>query len=27
MLHDLLNTTLFPIDEAGHLFISPAIVN
>jgi protein-tyrosine phosphatase len=27
MLHDLLNTTLFPIDEAGRLFISPAIVN
>lgn len=26
MLDDLLTTTLFPIDDAGRLFISPAIV-
>jgi len=26
MLDDLLTTTLFPIDDDGHLFISPAIV-
>lgn len=26
MLNDLLTTTLFPVDDDGHLFISPAIV-
>jgi protein-tyrosine phosphatase len=27
MLHDLLTTTLFPVDDEGHLFISPAITD
>ena len=27
MLNDLLTTTLFPVDDEGHLFISPAITD